>query len=126
MFDEEKILHPSARTAVAIPHNIFSDDYCRPTYTRERANVPACRLPVHVARFFISLEKVGFCSVTPVDNKISLCFHQEFPYRIVFSSVLDSESADTKAETLYNGQKCRDIKNLAMSRMDTTIWNSSE
>ena len=59
--------------------------------------------------FFISLQKVGFCSV---DKKISLRFQQDFPYRIVFSDVLDRESADTKAETLSILQNCRDKKNL--------------
>ena len=48
---------------------------------------------------------MGFCSV---DKKISLRFQQDFPYRIVFSAVLDSKSADTKAETLSTGQKCKD------------------
>ena len=59
---------------------------------------------------------MGFCSV---DKKISLRFQQDFPYRIVFSAVLDSKSADTKAETLSTEQKCKDIKNLATSPFRT-------
>ena len=65
-------------------------------------------------KLFTPTKKVGFC---PVDKKISLRFQQDFPYtgRIVFSAVLDSKSADTKAGTLSTGQKCRNIKNLAIN-----------
>ena len=63
-----------------------------------------------MASFFYPYKKVGFCVL---DKKISPRFQRDFPYKIVYSTVLDSKSADIKAKTdifLSNTQKCMDIK----------------
>ena len=68
-----------------------------------------------MASFFYPYKKVGFCVL---DKKISPRFQRDFPYKIVYSTVLDSKSADIKAKTnifLSSTQKCMDIKNLTIS-----------
>ena len=61
--------------------------------------------------FLLSLQKRGRFCVR--DTKISVRFQRDFPYKIRYSTVLDSKSAVTKAKTdifLSLTQKCRDIK----------------
>ena len=68
--------------------------------------------------FFILTKKWGFVQWI---RKYRYVFNRIFLIEYCFSTVLDSKSADTKAETLSTEQKCKDIKNLAIIMIKITI-----